>query len=177
MNRERLIMDRVRIRVEGAIFERLSLPTVTEHFPKSGPAVTGAGRPHMSIRATHPYESGLDKNAANYVPLTPISFLCAALRCTRAGSPSPMESGATTVEVLERRRRLAAALTARRIGHGGMASVMAPNIPEKFEPHFGVPMAGAVLNALNIRLDPATIAFVLQHGETKVLITDSELAP
>jgi fatty-acyl-CoA synthase len=54
---------------------------------------------------------------------------------------------------------------------------MAPNIPEAFEAHFGVPMAGAVLNALNIRLEPATIAFMLKHGEAKLLITDSEFAP
>ncbi len=54
---------------------------------------------------------------------------------------------------------------------------MAPNIPEAFEAHFGVPMAGAVLNALNIRLDPDTIAFILRHGEAKVLITDTEFSP
>src|SRR5215467_10371323 len=56
-------------------------------------------------------------------------------------------------------------------------AVMAPNVPEAFEAHFGVPMAGAVLNALNIRLDPETIAFILRHGEAKVLITDTEFAP
>ena len=54
---------------------------------------------------------------------------------------------------------------------------MAPNVPEAFEAHFGVPMAGAVLNALNIRLDAETIAFILEHGEAKVLITDTEFAP
>jgi fatty-acyl-CoA synthase len=80
-------------------------------------------------------------------------------------------------ETLERCRRLAAALTARGVGRGDTVAVMAPNIPETFEAHFGVPMAGAVLNALNIRLDPATIAFILQHGEAKVLITDTEFAP
>src|SRR5690242_12360235 len=132
----------------------------------------------MSIQATHPYESGLNKNAANYVPLTPISFLL------RSASVYPNrlavvhgERRYSWCEVVERCRRLAAALTARGVGRGDTVAVMAPNIPETFEAHFGVPMAGAVLNTLNIRLDPATVAFIVQHGEAKVLITDSEFAP
>jgi fatty-acyl-CoA synthase len=132
----------------------------------------------MSERATHPYETGLDKNAANYVPLNPTSFL---LR-TASVYPDRLavaygERRYSWRETLERCRRLAAALTARGVGRGDTVAVMAPNIPETFEAHFGVPMAGAVLNALNIRLDPATIAFILQHGEAKVLITDTEFAP
>jgi fatty-acyl-CoA synthase len=132
----------------------------------------------MSERPTHPYETGLDKNAANYVPLSPIGFLL------RSASVYPNrlavaygERRYSWREVLERCRRLAAALTARGVGRGDTVAVMAPNIPETFEAHFGVPMAGAVLNALNIRLDPASIAFILQHGEAKVLISDSEFAP
>jgi len=132
----------------------------------------------MSERATHPYETGLDKNAANYVPLSPTGFLL------RSASVYPDrlavaygERRYSWREALERCRRLAAALTARGVGRGDTVAVMAPNIPETFEAHFGVPMAGAVLNALNIRLDPATIAFILQHGEAKVLITDTEFAP
>ena len=132
----------------------------------------------MSERATHPYENGLGKNAANYVPLSPTSFLL------RTASVYPDRLAVTYGErryrwreTLERCRRLAAALTARGVGRGDTVAVMAPNIPETFEAHFGVPMAGAVLNALNIRLDPATIAFILQHGEAKVLITDTEFAP
>ena len=78
---------------------------------------------------------------------------------------------------LERCRRLAGALAARGIGRGDTVALMAPNIPEAFEAHFGVPMAGAVLNALNIRLDAETIAFILRHGEAKVLITDTEFSP
>src|SRR5207247_6531326 len=78
---------------------------------------------------------------------------------------------------LERCRRLAAALAARGVGRGNTVALMAPNIPEAFEAHFGVPMAGAVLNALNIRLDAETIAFILRHGEAKLLITDTEFAP
>jgi fatty-acyl-CoA synthase len=132
----------------------------------------------MSIQATYPYENGFDKNAANYVPLTPIGFL---LR-TASVYPDRLavaygERRYSWRETLERCRRLAAALTARGVGRGDTVAVMAPNIPETFEAHFGVPMAGAVLNTLNIRLDPATIAFILQHGEAKVLITDTEFAP
>jgi fatty-acyl-CoA synthase len=132
----------------------------------------------MSERAAHPYETGLDKNAANYVPLSPIGFLL------RSASVYPDrlavaygERRYSWREALERCRRLAAALRARGVGRGDTVAVMAPNIPETFEAHFGVPMAGAVLNALNIRLDPTTIAFILQHGEAKVLITDTEFAP
>ena len=80
-------------------------------------------------------------------------------------------------EALGRCRRLAAALAARGVGRGDTVALMAPNIPEAFEAHFGVAMAGAVLNALNIRLDPETIAFILRHGEAKVLITDTEFSP
>ncbi len=129
-------------------------------------------------RSTSPYDIGLGKNAANYVPLTPIGFL------VRSASVYPNrlavvhgERRYSWREALERCRRLASALAARGVGRGDTVAVMAPNIPEAFEAHFGVPMAGAVLNALNIRLDPATIAFILRHGEAKVLITDSEFAP
>jgi fatty-acyl-CoA synthase len=127
---------------------------------------------------TNPYEIGLDKNAANYVPLTPIGFL------VRRASVYPNrlavvhgERRYSWREALDRCRRLASALSARGIGRGDTVALMAPNIPEAFEAHYGVPMAGAVLNALNIRLDPGTIAFILKHGEAKVLITDTEFAP
>jgi fatty-acyl-CoA synthase len=132
----------------------------------------------MSKQATNPFATGLDKNAANYVPLSPISFL---LR-TASVYPNRLavaygERRYSWREVLERCRRLAGALAARGVGRGDTVAVMAPNLPEAFEAHFGVPMAGAVLNALNIRLDPATIAFILRHGEAKALITDREFAP
>jgi len=126
----------------------------------------------------NPYEVGLEKNAANYVPLTPIGFL------VRSASVYPNrlavvhgERRYSWREELERCRRLASALTARGIERGDTVALMAPNIPEAFEAHYGVPMAGAVLNALNIRLDPGTIAFTLEHGEAKVLITDTEFSP
>src|SRR6516164_2640653 len=132
----------------------------------------------MSTADANPYEAGLDKNAANYVPLTPIGFLLrsAAVYPDRL-AVAHGERRYSWREVLERCRRLAGALAAQGIGRGDTVALMAPNIPEAFEAHFGVPMAGAVLNALNIRLDPDTIAFILRHGEAKVLITDTEFAP
>jgi fatty-acyl-CoA synthase len=132
----------------------------------------------MSKVYTNPYELGLDKNPANFVPLSPIGFL---LR-TASVYPERLavvhgERRYSWREALDRCRRLAAALAAAGVGRGDTVAVMAPNIPEMFEAHFGVSMAGAVLNALNIRLDPETVAFILGHGEAKVLITDTEFAP
>src|SRR6201982_2232266 len=131
----------------------------------------------MSTPGGNPYETGLDKNAANFVPLTPIGFLL------RSASVYPNrlaiihgERRYSWREALERCRRLAGALAARGIRRGDTIALMAPNLPEAFEAHFGVPMAGAVLNALNIRLDAETIAFILRHGEAKVLITDTEFS-
>ncbi|HJU17845.1 MAG TPA: acyl-CoA synthetase [Stellaceae bacterium] len=126
----------------------------------------------------NPYEIGLDKNAANFVPLTPINFL---LR-TAAVYPDRTaviygERRYNWREALARCRRLAAALARRGIGRGDTVALLAPNLPEAFEAHFGVAMAGAVLNALNIRLDAETIAFILRHGGAKVLLTDTEFAP
>jgi fatty-acyl-CoA synthase len=130
------------------------------------------------MSTTSPYDIGLDKNAANYVPLTPIGFLLrsAAVYPNRLAVVHG-DRRYSWREALERCRRLASALAARGVGRGDTVALMAPNIPEAFEAHFGVPMAGAVLNALNIRLDAATIAFILGHGEAKVLITDTEFSP
>ena len=126
---------------------------------------------------THPYARDLDKNAANYTPLSPLSFL------ERTATVYPERIGVvhgglkrTWREVYQRSRRLASALARHGIGKGDTVAVMAPNVPEMVECHFGIPMAGAVLNALNTRLDAATIAFTLEHGEAKVLITDREFA-
>jgi fatty-acyl-CoA synthase len=125
-----------------------------------------------------PYDFGLDRCSANFQPLSPLPFL------SRVASIHP---GHTAVvhgersydyrELLRRCRRLASALARRGIGRGDTVSIMAPNVPEMLEAHYGVPMTGAVLNALNIRLDAETIAFILEHGEAKVLITDRELSP
>ncbi|MCR6632083.1 MAG: acyl-CoA synthetase [Magnetospirillum sp.] len=125
----------------------------------------------------NPYEQNLDKNPANFVPLTPLQFL------ERAASVYPNRTAIihgevrrTWAETYRRCRQLASALAKRGIGVGDTVAVMAPNIPEIFEAHFGVPMLGAVLNALNIRLDAEALAFILDHAEAKVLITDREFS-
>jgi len=125
--------------------------------------------------ASNPFENGLDRNAANFVPLTPLSFL------ERTASVYPEriavihgEVRRNWAETQARCHRLADALARRGIGLGDTVAVMAPNVPAIFEAHFGVPMLGAVLNTINIRLDAATIAFILDHGDAKVLITDRE---
>jgi fatty-acyl-CoA synthase len=124
---------------------------------------------------SNPYASGLDKNPANYVPLTPLSFI------ERSAYIYPDHvatiHGArryTWRQEYERARRLASALAAQGVGAGDTVAAMLNNTPEMFECHFGVPMAGAVLNTLNTRLDAESIAFMLNHGEAKVLITDRE---
>ncbi len=121
------------------------------------------------------YLSGLDRNRANYAPLTPISFLF------RSADVFPHKTSVvyndlrqTWAETAERCRRMASALRKRGIGKNDTVSVMLPNIPAMFEAHFGVPMAGAVLNTLNTRLDADAIAFMLDHGASKVLLTDRE---
>ncbi len=127
---------------------------------------------------SNPYETDLDKNAANYTPLSPLTFIkrTAAVYPQRAA----VVHGTLTrswSEMYARCRQLASALSRRGIGVGDCVAVMAPNIPEVLEAHFGIPMTGGVINALNVRLDAATIAFILDHGEAKVLITDTEFAP
>ncbi len=128
--------------------------------------------------AENPYETDLDKNAANHTPLSPLSFLprAAAVFPDRLAVVHGSERR-TWAEAYARCRRLASALVGRGIGKGDTVAVMAPNTPPMWEAHQGVPMAGAVLNALNVRLDAAAIAFILGHGEAKVLITDTEFAP
>jgi fatty-acyl-CoA synthase len=123
------------------------------------------------------YLSGLDKNQANYAPLTPLTFI------ERAAYVYPdrlaVVHGAhrkTWRETYARCRRLASALARRGIGKNDTVAVMAPNIPAIYEAHFGVPMSGAVLNTLNTRLDAETIAFMLRHGGARVLITDREFS-
>ena len=123
------------------------------------------------------YDTNLDKNPANYQPLTPLTFL------ERAAAVYP-ERIAIVHGALQRNyrdfyarcRRLASALARRGIGRGDTVSVMLPNTPAMLECHYGVPMAGAVLNTLNTRLDARIIAFSLEHGEAKVLITDREFS-
>ena len=126
----------------------------------------------------NPYNVGLDRNPANYVPLSPVSFLA------RSAEVFPDRVAVihgdfrnTWAQAYRRCRKLASALARRGIGAGDTVALMAPNIPAMFEAHFGVPMIGAVLNTLNTRLDPEAIGFMLNHGEAKVLITDREFAP
>src|SRR4030095_541806 len=125
----------------------------------------------------NPYAKDLDKNPANYVPLTPLSFI------ERSACVYPdriaVVHGAwrrTWAETYARSRRLASALARRGIGKGDTVAVMLPNVPAMYEAHFGVPMCGAVLNTLNTRLDAAAIAFMCGQGEAKVLITASEFS-
>jgi fatty-acyl-CoA synthase len=127
--------------------------------------------------STDRFEAGLGKSAANYSALTPLSFI------ERAASVYPTrlavvhgEIRRTWKETYDRTRRLASALVARGIGVGDTVAVMLPNTPAMVEAHFGIPMAGAVLNTLNTRLDGATLAFMLNHGEAKALLVDREFA-
>ncbi len=123
------------------------------------------------------YRQNLDRNPANFTPLTPLSFLKRTVEIY-PGKTAVIHGDKryTYAELGGRCRRLASALARLGIGEGDTVAIMAPNIPPMLEAHFGVPMTGAVLNALNTRLDAPTIAFCLKHGEAKVLITDSDFA-
>ena len=125
----------------------------------------------------NPYNTDLDKNPANYVALSPLSFLeRTAYVYPRRIATIHGDRKFTWAETYARCRRLASALAKRGVGTGDTVAVMLPNIPPMFEAHFGVPMSGAVLNTLNTRLDAETIAFMLRHGEARVLITDREFS-
>jgi fatty-acyl-CoA synthase len=124
-----------------------------------------------------PYDIDLDRNPANYQPLTPLTFL------ERAAAVYPDHTAIvhgslrrSYRDFYARSRRLASALTQRGIGRGDTVAVMLANTPAMLECHYGVPMAGAVLNTLNTRLDAPVIAFSLDHGEAKVIITDREFS-
>ena len=125
----------------------------------------------------NPYETDLDRNPANHAPLTPLSFI------ERAAYVYPERTAVvhgarryTWKETYARCRRLASALGRRGIGIGDTVAVMAANTPEMYECHFSVPMQGAVLNTLNTRLDAEAIAFMLNHGNARVLIADREFS-
>ena len=125
--------------------------------------------------AANIYERDLDKTAANHAPLTPLQFIERSARVY----PEHValvhgDRRQTWSETYARCRRLASALERVGIGVGDTVAIMAPNIPEMYEAHFGVPMTGGVLNSLNTRLDAAMIAFILDHSETKVLLVDRE---
>jgi fatty-acyl-CoA synthase len=123
------------------------------------------------------YDFGLDKTPANFVPLTPLSFLAR----TAAVYPNHVSTlyedrVFTWSESYARCRRFASYLAGRDIGIGDTVAAMLPNIPAMNEVHFAVPMAGAVLNALNIRLDAPSIAFQLDHGGAKIILVDPEFS-
>ncbi len=124
-----------------------------------------------------PYDQNLDKNPANYQPLTPLTFL------ERAAAVYPNHTAIihgslrhSWKQFYDRSRRLASALSRLQIGPGDTVSVMLSNTPPMLEAHYAVPMLGAVLHSLNTRLDPPILAFQLDHAETKVLITDREFS-
>ena len=125
---------------------------------------------------TNPYDIGLDQNPANYQPLTPLTFL------ERAAMVFPNQTAVihgslrrNYAALYARCRQLASVLAAAGLGRGDTVSVMLLNTPAMIEAHYGVPMSGAVLHSLNTRLDAATIAFQLDHAETKILIVDIAL--
>jgi len=128
--------------------------------------------------ATSAYSENLERNDANFAQLTPLSLI------RRAASVFPDRTSVihgrryfNWSETYARCRRLASALSRRGVGKDDTVAIVAANVPALYEAHFGVPMAGAVLNAINTRLDAATIAFILDHGEAKVLLSDREFAP
>ena len=129
------------------------------------------------MTSNNKYEENLAKNKANYTELTPLSFL------ERTARVFPHKTAIihgsikmSWFETYKRCIKLASALTKKGIKKGDTVAMMLPNVPTGIEAHFGVPMSGAVLNALNIRLDAKTIAFILDHGEAKVLLTDREFS-
>ncbi|MES2940524.1 MAG: AMP-binding protein [Pseudomonadota bacterium] len=126
---------------------------------------------------TSPYAHGLERNAANFVALTPLHFL------DRAASVFPERTAIvhgslrqSWAQTRERCHRLASALVRLRVRPGDTVSILAPNTPAMLEAHFGIPLAGAVLNAINCRLDADGIAFILRHGESRLLLVDREFA-
>ncbi|HNX72272.1 acyl-CoA synthetase [Rivihabitans pingtungensis] len=123
------------------------------------------------------YRQGLDQNPANYVPLSPLTYLerAAYVYPTRL-SVVYNDRQFTWAQTYERCRRLASALVKAGVKPGDTVATMLPNVPAMYEAHFGIPMSGAVLNTLNTRIDSESVAFMLRHGEAKVLLTDPEYA-
>jgi fatty-acyl-CoA synthase len=131
----------------------------------------------MPSGRANPYEQDLDRNAANFAALTPLTFIeWSASVYPRRPAVIHGARQFTWSETYARARRLASALVRRGVGTGDTVAAMLANTPEMYECHFGVPMTGAVLNTLNTRLDADAIGFMLGHGEAKVLITDREFA-
>ena len=126
---------------------------------------------------TNPFETNLDRNAANFQPLTPLSFI------ERTAATYPEKTAVihgsisrSWKETYVRCRKLASAIERHGLKAGDTVAVMLPNVPAMVEAHFGISMMGGVLNALNIRLDADAIAFILEHGEAKLLLTYREFS-
>ncbi|HEY1631560.1 MAG TPA: AMP-binding protein, partial [Rhizomicrobium sp.] len=143
---------------------------------RSGRAAVRAA-PRPKVLAASPYDTDLGRNGANYQALTPLTFL------ERAGNVFPERTAIvhgnqryTYAEFYARSRKLASALSKLGLKKNQTVAAMLANTPPMLEAHYGVPMAGGVLNTLNTRLDAAALAFILDHGEAKILITDREFA-
>ena len=139
--------------------------------------MSGEGAREDSLADASPFERDLERQAANHAPLTPITYL------RRAAAVYPDKTAVVYRErrfsyrlFAERCRRLASALVKRGLGRGDCVAVLAANIPAMLEAHYGVPLMGGVLNAINYRLDAPTVRFILEHGEAKVLLADKEFA-
>src|SRR5450631_3810713 len=131
----------------------------------------------MESRDQGQYAIGLDKNPTNFVPLSPLSFIERSAAVYPDLTSTVHEDRIFTwAQTYQRCRRFASFLARRGIGRGDTVAAMLPNIPAMNEAHFAVPMAGAVLNALNIRLDAASIAFQLDHGQAKIILVDPEFS-
>ncbi len=129
------------------------------------------------MTAVNPYECDLDQNAANHVALTPLTYL------ERASAIWPNKTAIvhgtlrrTWAETAERCRRLGSGLSKMGFGKGATIAFLAANTPELYEAHFGVPLMGGVLNAINTRLDPEAVAFILDHAEANILFVDREFS-
>ena len=124
------------------------------------------------------YETGLEQNSANYTPLSPVSLLRRAA-WIYPDKPAVIQNDRVLNwgEVFQRCQRMASALTKRGLGKGDTVAILSANTAEMFEVHFAVPMMGGVLNAINMRLDAKTVAFILEHGEAKLLLVDKEFGP
>ena len=127
---------------------------------------------------TDMYNTNLDKNHANFTPLSPLSFLqrSAEVYPNRKSIVHGSKSY-TWSDTFKRSKQLASALTKKGVGKGDTVAVLCFNTPEIYEAHYGIPMIGAIINTINIRLDVDTISYILEHGEAKVVITDNELSP
>ena len=119
------------------------------------------------------FDSSLQKNEANYTPLNPITFL-KKTAATFPNKKSLIYNSKSFIwsETYNRCKQLASALRLRGLDHGDVIGFLALNTPELYEAHFGVPMAGMILNAMNYRLDAKTLAFIIDHSETKLLVAE-----